>query len=131
MDQPVHSAQQRSQPTRPPLSALLSRLRTVLEAQADAVGADDFTSLERFSAEREQLGRALDGYGPADFQASDRPLLEQIGALDQRLLEMTRSSLEQTNHGLRDVHRGRIALTEYRRRGQTLIRNLAYLDQDR
>jgi hypothetical protein len=112
-----------------PLGILLTRLRTVVEAQAEALGADDFAALARLSAERDQQVAALDGYTRADFRPEDRALLEQIGALDQRLLELARAGLADTTHGLRDVHRGRAALTEYARRGQTLIRNLAILDR--
>jgi len=55
---------------------------------------------------------------PAPSHASTAPLMAQA-----------RASLEQTSHGLRDVHRERIALTEeYARRGQMLIRSLAILD---
>ena len=118
-----------TRPARLPLSALLAQLRSVLEAQGEALGADDLASLERLTSERERLVQALDTYVPADMGPADRALLEQIGALDQRLLEQARSGLEQTSHGLRDVHRGRVALHEYRRRGQNVIRNLAYLDR--
>lgn len=114
---------------KPPLSALLAHLRAVLDAQGEALGADDFASLERLTAERERLVQALDAYAPPDMTPTDRVLLEQIGALDQRLIEQTRAGLEQTSHGLRDVHRGRTALHEYRRRGQNLIRNLVLLDR--
>jgi hypothetical protein len=123
MDRPT------ARPIRPPLSVLLAKVRAVLEAQGEALGADDFASLERLTAERERLVQALGSYGPADRTPADRALLEQIGALDQRLIEMARSGLEQTTGGLRDIHRGRAALHEYRRRGQNLIRNLAYLDR--
>ena len=40
-------------------------------------------------------------------------------------------SMGQTNDGLREVHGGRRALTEYKRRGQNLIQNLALLDTSR
>jgi DNA invertase Pin-like site-specific DNA recombinase len=111
-----------------PLSSLLARLCDLLQAQADALSADDFDGLERLSAERDTLVAALDGYTPADASPQDRVLLDQIGALDQRLLEMVRAGQEQATHDLRDVHRGRGALNEYQRRGQNLIRNLAQLD---
>lgn len=119
-----------TRPTRPPLGALLAQLRSVLEAQGEALSADDFASLERLTSERERLVQALDAYAPADMAPADRALLEQVGALDQRLMEQARSGLEQTSHGLRDVHRGRVALHEYRRRGQNLIRNLSLLDRE-
>jgi hypothetical protein len=119
-----------TRPTRPPLSTLLEQLRSVLEAQGEALGADDFTSLDRLTSERERLVQALGGYTSADVAPAERALLEQIGALDQRLIEQTRSGLEQTSHGLRDVHRGRAALHEYRRRGQNVIRNLSLLDRE-
>ena len=113
---------------RAPLSSLLARLRDLLQAQADALSADDFIGLEPLSIERDRLVAALDGYSGADISPPDRALLDQIGALDQRLLEATRASQVQAAHDLRDVHRGRSALNEYQRRGQNLIRNLAQLD---
>jgi hypothetical protein len=113
---------------RPPLGAVLARLRNVLEAQADALAADDFDGLEQINADRDVLVAALDGYTRADARPGDRALLEQVAALDQRLQEQVRSGLEQVGKELREIHRGRSALVEYRRRGQTLIRNLAYLD---
>jgi hypothetical protein len=115
---------------RPPLGAVLARLRTILQAQGDALSADDFAALAPLFAERERLVRALGLYGPADMAPTDRALLEQLGALDQRLIEVARSGMERTTAGLREVHRGRAALHEYRRRGQNLIRNLAYLDRN-
>lgn len=115
-------------PNRAPLSELLARLRDLLQAQANALGADDFDGLERLSADRDQLVAALDAYTLAHASPQDRALLDQIGALDQRLLEMVRAGREQAAHDLRDVHRGRGALNEYRRRGQNLIHNLAQLD---
>jgi hypothetical protein len=115
---------------RPPLGAVLQRLRAILRGQAEALGAEDFAGLEQLDGERSRLVAALGQYGTSDTRPEDRELLEQIGALDQQLIGMAREGLERTNHELRDVHRGRGALTEYGRRGQTLIRNLAYLDQD-
>src|SRR5262249_54956934 len=106
----------------------LARLRTALRGQAEALAADDFAAVERFAAERDELVAALDWYTPADATAADRALLEQLSALDQRLLEAARSGLEQASHDLREVHRGRTALNEYQRRGQNLIRNLSLLD---
>jgi hypothetical protein len=113
---------------RAPLSSLLARLRDLLQAQADALSADDFDGLERLSAERDQLVAALDDHTTADAWTQHRALLDQIGALDQRLLEMVRAGQKQATHDLRDVHRGRSALNEYQRRGQNLIHNLAQLD---
>jgi hypothetical protein len=114
-----------------PLSALLVRLRAVLENQAEALGADDFETVGRLSDERDQLVLALGQYGAADRRPGDREMLERISALDQRLIEQTRVSMGQTGHGLRDVHGGRRALTEYGRRGENLNRNMALLDQAR
>jgi hypothetical protein len=117
-----------SQTDRATLSPLLARLRDLLLAQADAVAAADFTRMDELSEDRDVLVTALDAYAAADATAEDRALLDQIGALDQRLLEMTRAGQEQATHDLGEVRRGRIALTEYQRRGQNLIRNLAQLD---
>jgi hypothetical protein len=110
------------------LGALLGRLRAVLEAQVEALAADDFDGLERLDAERDALVAALDGYTTADVRPADSALLALIGALDGRLRELARAGLEQTSGELREVHRGRGALHAYRRRGQTLIANLARLD---
>jgi hypothetical protein len=121
MESPVHADST-------PLGTVLARLRDVMLAQGEALGADDFDSLERLSVERDQLVAALAPYTAADATAADRPLLDQIGALDQRLLEQVRAGREQATHSLRDVHRGRGALNEYQRRGQNLIGNLAQLD---
>jgi hypothetical protein len=107
---------------------LLVRLRDVLQAQAEALSAEDFNGLEGLSAERDQLVAALGSYTAAEATTDDRTLLNQIGALDQRLLEQVRSGQQQARHGLRDVRRGRTALNGYQRRGQNLVRNLAILD---
>ena len=120
--------QDASRPAAAPLGASLARLRDLLLAQADAVGAEDFTRLDELSADRDLLVAALDAYAASDATPEDRALLDQIGALDQRLLEMTRAGQAQATHDLGDVRRGRIALAEYQRRGETLIRNLAQLD---
>jgi hypothetical protein len=116
---------------REPLGAVLSRLRAVLQGQADALSAEDFDGLERLDAEREPLVAELGLYTPTDTRPEDRDLLEQVGALDQRLLTLARESIDRASQELRDVHRGRGALTEYQRRGENLIRNLARLDLER
>jgi hypothetical protein len=113
---------------RPTLGDVLARLRVVLQLQADVLSADDFDGLDRLDAERERLVAALGAYSPADAQPEDHALLEQLGALDQRLLTVARDSLERTEQELREVHRGRGALNVYRQRGQTVIRGLARLD---
>lgn len=110
------------------LGIVLARLRTVLQEQANALSAEDFEGLERLYAERERLVVVLDRYAPADLPPQGRALLEQIQALDQRLLVLARDSLDRTAQEMRDVQRGRGALIEYRRRGETLIQNLAQLD---
>lgn len=114
-----------------PLRTVLARLRTILDAQAEALAAEDFDGLERLYAEREQLIAALSAYEPADLGPEDRALLEQVSALDQRLLALVRESLDRTARELREVHRGRGALNEYGQRGQMLIRNLQHLDTER
>jgi hypothetical protein len=121
MEAPVHAEQA-------PLSSLLVRLRHVLQAQAEALGADDFTGLEGFSVERDRLVAALGPYTPAEVTPEDRKVLDQIGALDQRLMEQLRSGQQQARHDLGDVRRGRTALNAYRARGQSAVRNLALLD---
>jgi hypothetical protein len=112
---------------REPLGALLLQLRAVVQAQAEALEADDFDGLESLTTEREQLVVVLGGYTAADTRPDDRALIEQVGALDQRLIALAREGLERTSQELRDLHRGRGALNEYRRRGQNLIVNLAQL----
>lgn len=115
---------------REPLGAVLSRLRLVLQRQADALSADDFDDLDRLDAEREQLMAVLAQYSAVDTHPDDRGLLEQVGALDQRLLSVARESLERTEQELREIHRGRGALSAYQRRGQTVVRALARLDRE-
>ncbi len=117
--------------TRAPLGAILSRLRDILLAQAESLSADDFDGLERLTLERDQLVAGLGLYSPADTVPALRPLIEQIRALDQRLVAVGRDSLERTGRGLREIHRGRGALNEYRRRGQNLSHNLAQLAFER
>lgn len=111
------------------LGMLLARLRNVVQAQAEALLADDFDRLEELIEQREPLVAELNGYGVSDLSVLDRGLADQVAALDQQLLALVRESLDRTGQELRDVERGRVALVEYRRRGQNLIRNLAYLDQ--
>jgi hypothetical protein len=117
-----------SEAGRAPIGPLLSLLRNVLHAQAEALGADDFAGLDRLSAERDELVAALGPYTRAEATPEDRTLLDQLGALDQRLLEMARAGREQASHDLRDVHRGRGALAEYGRRGSSLLPSLVQLD---
>jgi len=119
---------QHAMPAREPLGAVLSRLRLVLRAQSEALSAEDFDGLDRLDAEREQLVAALGAYSATDAGPEDRALLEQIGALDQRLLAGVREGLERTERELREVHRGRGAMSQYRRRGQLTISGLARLD---
>jgi hypothetical protein len=117
-----------SQPPHETLGDVLARLRVVLQQQADALSAEDFEELDRLDVEREQLVAALGTYSSAGRDPEDRALLEQIGALDQRLLTVARESLERAGQELRDVHRGRGALNVYRQRGETVIRGLSRLD---
>jgi hypothetical protein len=109
------------------LGALLLQLRDVVQAQAEALEAEDFDLLDRVTTTREQLVVVLDSYTAVDMRADDRALIEQVGALDQRLIALAREGMERTSRELRDVHRGRGAMNEYRRRGQNLIGNLADL----
>lgn len=110
------------------LGDVLAQLRVVLQQQADALSADDFEELDRLDGERELLVAALGTYSSTDRHPENRDLLEQVGALDQRLLTVARESLERTGQELREVHGGRGALNVYRQRGQTVIRGLARLD---
>ena len=112
-----------------PIEALLMLLRATLQAQAEALNADDFVALDRLAADRDQLVAELRRYTAADLSASDRALAEQVDALDQQLVQMTRESLLRTGQEMRDLDRGRAALTQYGQRGRQLIQNLAYLNQ--
>lgn len=113
---------------RPPLSMVLTRLRAVLRAQTDALSAEDFDGLDRLDAEREQLVAALGTYGAADTRPEDRALIEQVGALDQQLLAVAREEIRRTKQEMREVHRGRGAMNQYRQRGQATIHGLARLN---
>ena len=72
----------------PTLSMLLARLCTVLNGQAEALGADDFARLEHLCDDRDRLVALLDGYSAKDASPTDRELMNQISALDQRLSEL-------------------------------------------
>ena len=119
---------QAPQLSRDSLGTVLAQLRAVLLAQADALSAEDFDSLDRLDAERERLVATLGSYSAADRHPEDSALLEQIGALDQRLRTVGRDSLERAERELREVHRGRSALNVYRQRGQTVVRGLDRLN---
>ena len=112
-----------------PIGELLTQLRATLQAQAEAINGDDFEALERLAADRDQFVAELSQYTAADLSGSDRALAEQVGALDQQLVQMTRESLARTGQEMRDLDRGRAALTQYGQRGRQLIQNLAYLNQ--
>jgi hypothetical protein len=119
---------QAPQRSRDSLGTVLAQLRAVLLAQADALSAEDFDSLDHLDADRERLVAALGTYTAADRHPEDRALLEQIGALDQRLQSVGRDSLQRAEQELREVHRGRSALNVYRQRGQTVIGGLSRLN---
>ena len=113
--------------TRPqPISKLLTRLRVLLQAQADAINNDSFDVLEQLNTEREPLVAELGRYTAADLNTADHALAEQVGALDQQLLELTRESIMRTGQEIRDLDRGRAAIHQYALRGKNLIQNLAY-----
>lgn len=114
-----------------PLLELLGQIQAILQAQAEAINNDDFDSLERLADERDALVASLDRYTVGDLDDTTRALAEQVTALDQLLVPLTRESHTRAGAEMRDVERGRVALQEYRRRGQTLIQNLAYLNQQR
>ena len=116
------------QSARPPLRTVLTRLGAVLRAQADAVSAEDFDGLDRLDAEREKLVAALSTYSAADARPEDRALIEQVGALDQQLLAVAREEIRRTKQEMREVHRGRGAMNQYRQRGQATIHGLARLN---
>jgi hypothetical protein len=110
------------------LADLLVQLRSSLQAQADALDIDDFTRVADAGRERDRLVAALDQYRPADFRPEDRAVLEQIGAIDQRLVASVRDGLERADRDKRSVFRGQGALQQYQRRGQALMGALNQLD---
>lgn len=112
-----------------PLQELLGQIRAILRAQAEAINNDDFDGLERLADERDALVAGLDAYTASDLDDTTRALAEQVTALDQLLMPLARENHARAGAEMRDVERGRVALQEYRRRGQTLIQNLAYLNQ--
>jgi len=113
---------------RQPLGELLLRLRAVVQEQADALDQDDFERVAQIGAERDQLVAALDRYRPADFRPEDRAMLEQVGALDQRIIASVRASLDRANQERRTMFRGQNALQKYRQRGQAAIQALSRLN---
>jgi hypothetical protein len=113
----------------PPIGALLVQLRVMMQAQAEAINTDNFDVLEQLTVEREPLVGQLSHYGVADLNAEDRVLAEQVAALDQQLMELTRESLTRTGREIRDLDRGRTALHQYGQRGRQLIQNLSYLNR--
>jgi predicted phage gp36 major capsid-like protein len=136
---PQFTPQFTPQPTQQPASPstaqpasigdLLMGLRTMVRAQAEAINTDDFVEFERLTAEVTPLIASMSQFATADLSAADRVLIEQVSALDQQLLELARESLSRTGQEMRDIDRGRAALHQYGQRGQTLIRNLAALNQ--
>lgn len=109
-----------------PISELLTRLRTLLQSQAEAINSDSFDLLDELNLEREPLVTALSRYTVADLNSADHALAEQVAALDQQLVELTRESIMRTGQEIRDLDRGRAALNQYGQRGRNLIQNLAH-----
>ena len=114
-----------------PLADLLLRLRASIDAQADALDLEDFERVAQAGVERDRLVAALDQYGPADFRPEDRAVLEQVAAIDQRLVASARAGLERADRDRRSIFRGQGALKKYQRRGQTLMGALHQLDAAR
>jgi hypothetical protein len=113
----------------PSIGEVLAHLRALIQAQAEAINTDDFDRLDQLTAEREPLVAELNQYTAADLNADDHVLAEQVTALDQQLAELTRESITRTGQEIRDLDRGRAALHQYGQRGQKLIQNLAYQNQ--
>jgi hypothetical protein len=116
------------QPPAAPLGDLLAHLHAVVTAQVDALDRDDLAAVEALAPDRDALVTALDRYRAADLRPTDRALLEQIAALDQRLIASARQSIDQATLELRSIFRGHGALQRYQRRGQALIGALTQLD---
>jgi hypothetical protein len=113
---------------REPLAAVLNRLRAVVQAQAAALDVEDFPSVAEKGVERDALVAALDQYRGSDLRPEDRGVLEQIAAIDQRLVASAQQGLDQANLAMRSLFRGQGALQKYHRRGQQLIGALHQLD---
>jgi hypothetical protein len=109
-----------------PISALLAQLRTLMQAQAEAINNDSFDLLDQLNLEREPLVIELSRYTVSDLDTTDHALAEQVAALDQQLVQLTRESIMRTGQEIRDLDRGRAALTQYGQRGKNLIQNLAH-----
>jgi hypothetical protein len=110
------------------LGELLTGLHGVVTAQADALDREDFEAIGRLSTERDRLVAGLGRYRAGDLRPVDRDFLEQIAALDQRLLASARQSLERATRELRSIFRGHGALRRYRERGQAASGAPARLD---
>lgn len=116
---------------REPLGDLLTRLHAIVTAQVAALDREDLDEIERLAPERDTLAAALNTYQASDVGPEDRALLEQVAALDQRLLASARQSIDQANQDMRSIFRGHGALQQYQRRGQALIGALTQLDVER
>src|SRR5688572_3135418 len=97
---------------REPISELLTRLRALMQSQAEAINSDSFDLLDELNLEREPLVTALSRYTVADLSSADHALAEQVAALDQQLVELTRESIIRTGQEIRDLDRGRAALNQ-------------------
>src|SRR4051794_32712547 len=110
------------------LHDLLVHLRAAIQTQANALDLEDFEAVAQAGRERDLLTAALEQYHARDLQPEDRLILEQIGALDQRLIASARQGMDQANLSMRSLFRGQGALRKYQRRGQALIGALHQLD---
>lgn len=110
------------------LNGVLTRLRAVILAQTDAVEAEEYEREADLAEQRQVLTAALERFRRADVQPGDRALLEQVEALDQRLVAGTRAAMARAAQEMSEIRRGRGALHEYQRRGQNLIGNLGQLN---
>jgi hypothetical protein len=114
-----------------PLTGVLARLRAVVQAQADALDAEDFASVAQTGTERDALVASLEQYHATDMAPEDRRALEQIAAIDQRLVASARQGLDRASREKQSLFKGQGALRQYRRRGQALIGALHQLDAAR
>jgi hypothetical protein len=113
------------------LTDVLARLHAVVQAQADALDAEDFASVAQAGEARDILVASLDLYQAADMGLEDRRALEQIAAIDQRLVASAQQGLDRASREKRTLFKGQGALQQYRRRGQALIGALHQLDAAR
>lgn len=115
-------------------AGLCRELLSVVQAQDEALGREDFEAFERLAGEREVLQQALAQALPAgDLPAHAVPavhgLLLEIAELDRRSMALARELLESTRAALRQLRQGQTALHGYGRPGAHVLARPGLLDQ--